>query len=385
MELLDFVSLIERYGPERQGAGEWPAARRLLAALCCRPVDRLPVCLPGFDLFRWADASYSELLPAIARFTDPIHEVAWGYDAMAGLVQTEAREARLANGDLIRKVNTPRGYLTEVLRPSFHADGSTHQARVCWWIQDADDIRRFLSAPWQPTSRETQEMHTICTRLGDRALTIIDVYEPIQCVHDLMGAETLCLLSATEPSLIQKLTEAIFERVMEDLRYLLSQGIGPVFRVGGSEMAIPPLMSLRRYEQFCFPHERTMADAIHAAGQKMLLHCHGNINQLLERFIDAGADGVDPCEPPPVGGINLADAKHRVQGRLSLWGNLEYDVLSEASETDIQQVVRRAIEDGAPGDGFVLLPSCRLYQAPLPEQTQRNLFAVIAVAREYRA
>jgi len=379
-----FVDLITRYAAERQSAGEWPAEQRLLAALSCQPADVVPVCLPGFDLFRWADATYQDLLPAIARYTDPIYETAWGYDPIGGLADIPVREDRLSNGDLRHCITTPLGDLTEVIRPASSADGSISHGRIKWWIEAAEDVRRFLALPWQPSRRDTRGVATTREKLGGHALTIISVYEPLQAADDLMGTETLCLLSSVDRPLLQRLLDSIFERIMAELRFLLAEGLGPVFRVAGSELAIPPLMSLKQYEAFAFPYEREMADVIHAAGRRMILHCHGNINRLLERFADAGADGVDPCEPPPIGGIDLADAARRVGGRLSLWGNIEYNVLSEAAEAEIERLVRQAIENGAPGGGFVLLPSCRLYENPLPDKTKRNLFRLIEVSREYR-
>ena len=56
-------------------------------------------------------------------------------------------------------------------------------------------------------------------------------------------------------------------------------------------------------------------------------------------------------------------------------------MLSEAPEVEIDRLVERALAAGAPGSGFVLITSCRLYQKPLPPQTHRNVLRVIEAAR----
>jgi hypothetical protein len=72
------------------------------------------------------------------------------------------------------------------------------------------------------------------------------------------------------------------------------------------------------------PHVTEMTRLIHARGAKVRLHCHGKMRHVLDMILETGCDGIDPCEPPPDGDIELDEVKRRCRPRgVSVWGNME--------------------------------------------------------------
>lgn len=69
-----------------------------------------------------------------------------------------------------------------------------------------------------------------------------------------------------------------------------------------------------------------------------------------------GVDAVEPLEPPPYGDNILAEAKKLVGKRMLLSGNVVSQAfhLDSFKIGDVRDLVKRAIEDGAPGGGFTL-------------------------------
>jgi len=66
------------------------------------------------------------------------------------------------------------------------------------------------------------------------------------------------------------------------------------------------------FDALVAPFDGPLIDLIHRFGGKVIVHHHGNINAILERIADLGADAIQPIEEPPVGDCTMADAKRRI-------------------------------------------------------------------------
>jgi uroporphyrinogen-III decarboxylase len=127
-----------------------------------------------------------------------------------------------------------------------------------------------------------------------------------------------------------------------------------------------------------------MVELIHARGGKTRLHCHGKVGRVLDMICDAGVDGLDPCEPPPDGDIELDEAKRRCVARgVSVWGNLELKLLEQGSPEQVRAEVRRVMEQAKEGGGFVLMPTAAPINTPLSPKTEANYRAFIEAALEF--
>ena len=71
------------------------------------------------------------------------------------------------------------------------------------------------------------------------------------------------------------------------------------------------------------PYEAEVVRRIHAAGVPVYTHTCGEIGDRLERMAATGIDGIDTLDPPPLGSVDLSDAKRRVGERLFFKGNID--------------------------------------------------------------
>jgi len=138
-----------------------------------------------------------------------------------------------------------------------------------------------------------------------------------------------------------------------------------VFGWVGPEVYIPPLLSPRDFEEFCFRFDKPLIDSIHEAGASVWVHCHGNMSRVLERFVEMGVDVLNPVEPPPMGDITLSEAFAAIGHRMGLEGNIETHDLMTASPERVRELVREAIEAGR-GYRFILCPSSGFMPMRLP-------------------
>jgi hypothetical protein len=76
-----------------------------------------------------------------------------------------------------------------------------------------------------------------------------------------------------------------------------------------------------------------------------------------------GVDSTDPVEPPPQGNANITQLKEAYDGRLVLVGDIEFLHMETKQPDEIEELVRRAIEDGGKKN-VMLMPSSRPHARP---------------------
>jgi uroporphyrinogen-III decarboxylase len=87
-------------------------------------------------------------------------------------------------------------------------------------------------------------------------------------------------------------------------------------------------------------------------GRKVLQHCCGNINLLLDQFVDIGFDAYQSIQP--TAGMDICRLKRDYGDRISLWGGVAVEHLVGGSPEDVRADVRRAMACAKPGGRFIL-------------------------------
>ncbi|RJP33452.1 MAG: hypothetical protein C4536_04265 [Actinobacteria bacterium] len=117
-----------------------------------------------------------------------------------------------------------------------------------------------------------------------------------------------------------------------------------------------PMFSPRMFEELFGESLRRVTETAHTQGMKIIIHSCGNTYKLLDWFADCGFDGVHPLEP--TAGMELAEVKEMVGGRMALVGNIDVShVLVDGSREEVRESVRQAIHDAGAGGGYILAPN----------------------------
>ncbi|MFO7733592.1 MAG: uroporphyrinogen decarboxylase family protein [Candidatus Aminicenantes bacterium] len=87
-------------------------------------------------------------------------------------------------------------------------------------------------------------------------------------------------------------------------------------------------------------------------GKKILKHCCGNINLLMDYFVDIGFDAYQSIQP--TAGMDLCRLKRDYGDRLTLWGGVAVENLVGGTPEDVRADVRRAMACAKPGGRFIL-------------------------------
>ena len=289
----------------------------------------------------------------------------------------------LTNGHTRTKgtINTPRGPLTFVTEYSPTSDTSW---TLKYPVETRGDLAWLASVLWElPEDLSPPDLTDLPPGFDERGIAATRISSPFVCVSGAMSFESFLAMTATDLGLVRELTELCRQRTLDVLEVLLSQPGVELIWLGGSEWVTPPMASPAVYDALVHEQERSLIDFIHDRSDAVVqVHCHGRIRHGLQRTIERGADYTEPCEPPPLGDITLAEAKTLAGGRITLGGNIESRILAIEKEASVEAAVREAFDGGK--ERFVLRPT----EDPSPrmsEQEYRNYARLVDVWEELSA
>ncbi len=361
-------------------------ARRLERALRGEPVDRVPVWMlynPIYQQNPWypnylTQSSYASVVSRVMQDTDPFQRHWFSPGLFYSDPSCAEKNSRIWREMGYRlhetSVRTPLGLLTSFTRRT--PQGVQHKPLIA----ELDDLDRILSIPYRPFCPDLAEFRKIRAALGERALMMVNLCDPMALLYFHCDPEPLLVWSVSERERIVAFLDAMFARLMEHLTFLLEQGIGPCFFIVGSEFASPPMVSPRTFRDFIAHYDRQIVERIHAYGAIAIMHHHGPAHKILKDILEIGADGIQPPESPPVGDTPLAEAKQVLGKKMCLIGNIQYDTLINGSPEQVEEETRAVMQAWKPNGRFILAPTAGPYQETLSPRAVQNHLQFINLA-----
>jgi uroporphyrinogen-III decarboxylase len=129
-------------------------------------------------------------------------------------------------------------------------------------------------------------------------------------------------------------------------------------------------ISPRQYRTFVLPFERALVESVKRAYPDLPVYTHtcGAIGDRLDLMEETGTDGIDTLDPPPLGTVELADAKQRLGQRLFIKGNLDPvgTLLNGGADACFAAALDRLAAAKA-GGGYILSSACSVAPHTPPE------------------
>lgn len=194
----------------------------------------------------------------------------------------------------------------------------------------------------------------------------------------LSGLDSFLMMLHTDPDLVRRMVEMVVEVHVTLVRRAVRAGADIVSLGDDYAWRVGPMMSPAAFREFFLPGIKRVVRAAHEEGALCLKHCDGNIWALMDAFVEAGFEGINPLEP--IAGMDLGEVKRRYGDKVCLLGNVDCGyTLCEAPLEEVEATVRRCIREGGPGGGYVLTSSNSLHSSVRPE----NYRAMVAAGRRY--
>jgi uroporphyrinogen decarboxylase len=141
-----------------------------------------------------------------------------------------------------------------------------------------------------------------------------------------------------------------------------------------------PLFSPKMYREYYKPYHKALWQrSKQIADVKVMLHCCGGVEPLLDDLIDAGLDAINPVQIS-CSGMEARELKSKFGDRMCFWGGGcdTQHVLSRGTPREVKEHVKQQAAAFAPGGGFVFQQVHNIMADVPPE----NVIAMYEAVRE---
>lgn len=119
------------------------------------------------------------------------------------------------------------------------------------------------------------------------------------------------------------------------------------------------IISPQWFKKFVFPFLKKVTEVCH---KKRVLYCaqvNGKCDEILELLDEANVDCTEPLERPPLGNVDIGDAKRRIGKKVCLKGNVDpVNTLLRGTPEDVDREIKEIIETaGNDGTGLIVSTS----------------------------
>jgi uroporphyrinogen-III decarboxylase len=244
-------------------------------------------------------------------------------------------------------------------------------------IQTTDDVDRLIPEFVGWGSTYLGGLRRLIDCVGERALVLPHHSPGYVCACYAFGFERAMETLLTDADLIFHAADRYAAGDVLRMQELAATGAEAVYIADG--WASCDVISPSMFERFALPYQRSIAEAAHAAGLRVVLWNEGDVLPILglEAALDVDAFGVEQ----PRKGIDLALSKVRQAfgPRRCLFGNLDSEALLLRNDAgEIEAAVREQLAQSGPEAPFVLTTG-----SPLPSKVEPG--AVDAMIRAARA
>ena len=371
---------------------EMTSRERILAAYRREPVDRVPIS-PRVWAWLLATTGSSDTdafldlqkrCPIDIQLAgDPfwyVTRVGAGTGPVPPGVRVDVDEWTEGRLKLVRRTfHTPAGTVTDVTRfpPPGDADFGVapNPSRIEFLVKGRNDfnaVRHLLPPPKDACDfsacRDTE------ARLGDNGLLLVQILSPVcHRAGHACSMEDLMVWYHTDRAFFDAVFAFFRDQMLEEVKLIMEAGFRYVFAnyyYDSLSVGWSPTI----WRDVFQPALAELCGMVHGCGGMVNLYDDGKCSGILEMVADAGVDVIQTLTPPPVGDIDLADAKRRIGERVCLMGYVDLlYVLKMGTPELVERTVKEAIETAAPGGGFILGTSDSIREGT-PEANVRAYF-----------
>ncbi len=193
----------------------------------------------------------------------------------------------------------------------------------------------------------------------------------------LMNINDLIMAAIDRPDWVHALLRILLEKKLRFIASMKGAKFDLVETGGGS--ASSTLISPKMHAEFCLPYDRSIHDALHGLGFKVVYHTCGGTFGLEELLVQNGTDVSETLAPRSIGGNQEpGEFKRKIAGRLALIGGLDQSgTLTSGTPDDVRRDVQALFENVGDRGGYICSASDHFFDAPV-----ENLEALAAAARD---
>jgi len=206
-----------------------------------------------------------------------------------------------------------------------------------------------------------------------------EIFSPWSQFLELLNYEQGLTAIIDDPGKTKACLERLSEGAIDLGKRKAACGVNAILL--SSAFAGAGFISRRHYEEFVLPYEKKVIAGIKEKySVPVYTHTCGSIGDRLDLMLATGTDGIDTLDPPPIGTVDLEEAKRSLAGKAFIKGNI--DPINTLLRGDLEAVckdVEWRLRVGKPGGGYILSSACSVAPYTPPE----NVAVLAKLAEEH--
>ncbi|HED05629.1 MAG TPA: hypothetical protein ENI61_02960 [Ignavibacteria bacterium] len=212
-------------------------------------------------------------------------------------------------------------------------------------------------------------------RVGDEYSVHSEVFSPWSQFLELLNYENALLAIMDDAGKVKACLERLTDGAIDLGKRQAKEGIDAVLI--SSAFAGAGFISREHYQEFVLPYEKKIVEGIKKEFKiPVYTHTCGSIGDRLDLMIATSTNGIDTLDPPPLGTVELEEAKKILSGKVFIKGNIDpVNTLLNSNEQNITKDVEWRLNIGKPNGGFILSSACSIapYTPPKNIELLKNL------------
>ena len=190
-----------------------------------------------------------------------------------------------------------------------------------------------------------------CGRAPDHWNYIATV-EGFEHTRTLMGDEITLMALVEDPDWVRDVSKTFADVVIRNLDAAIAAGAQPdgLWVYGDMAFKTATMCSPQMYRDIFWPDHKRLADWAHAHNMKMIFHTDGNVNGVLDLYVEAGIDCLQPLECKA--GMDLLNLSPAYGDRMAFFGNINVMTMITNDLTQIEAEIARKFAVAKPTKAY---------------------------------
>ncbi len=206
-----------------------------------------------------------------------------------------------------------------------------------------------------------------------------EIFSPWSQLLELLGYENILMAIMDDPGKIKACLERLSDGAADLAKRQAAENIDAILI--SSAFAGGGFISANQYDEFIVPCENKVIEEVKKKYSiPVYTHTCGKIGDRLENMLSTGTNGIDTLDPPPLGNVELVEAKKTLLGRAFIKGNIDpVNVMHQGDQESITKNVIETINIGKLKGGYILSTACSVSPHTSPE----NIELLSSLAKQY--
>lgn len=307
-----------------------------------------------------------------------------GYNNLAALKLAEV----LGHDGVFTMAGLPKNYKLDFISDCEYIDewGTTYKINKSSWpfsaptnysIRYENDLRNFKLPNPNDESRYYSIINTI--ENNKKSIAIIGaVGGPFSQTAAIIGLERLSITAIDNINFIKEMFLITTELALNQINMLKKIGVDVINIADDLGYDSSTFFSPQWYEEYLFPCYKQLVDEVKQNNLPVFLHSDGNLNSIIECFIDLGFDGLNPIERKA--NMSIKNIRKKYGNKLCLLGNVDSSkTLVFGKEEDVEKQTLECIRDGGI-EGAYILASDHSFHDDIPKE---NILKIIEIRNKF--